>query len=97
MPTLKERFVTLLQDPRVGKLMQEPKVQELAVKACRWRGRIQGGFDQGVQRVAKRLNLATQRDLRSLQRRIRHLEHELREAEERLTDAESAREAPGRN
>jgi hypothetical protein len=29
------------------------------------------------------LNLATQRDLRSLQRRIRHLERELREAEER--------------
>jgi glutaredoxin len=60
----------------------------------RFRGRVEGGIDRRVQRVAGMLNLATQRDLRALQRRIRHLEQELREAEERLTDAEDAREAP---
>ena len=54
-------------------------------------------LEQRVQRIAGMLNLATQRDLRSLQRRIRHLECELREAEERLTDAEDAREAQARN
>ena len=82
MPTLKERLFALLQDPRVAKLMQEPRVQQLAVKVFRFRGRVEGGFDRRVQRVAGMLNLATQRDLRSLQRRIRHLERELREAEE---------------
>ena len=97
MATLKERLFTILQDPRVAKLMREPRVQQLAVKAFRFRGRVEGGFEQRVQRVAGMLNLATQRDLRSLQRRIRHLERELRETEERLTDAEGSREAPSHN
>jgi len=97
MATLKDRLFALLQDPRVAQLIQDPKVQELAVKAFRFRGRVEGALEQRVQRIAGVLNLATQRDLRSLQRRIRQLERELREAEERLTDAEDAREAPARN
>ncbi len=83
MATLQERLFALLQDPRVAKLMQEPKVQQLVVKAFRFRGRVEGAFEQRVQRVADALNLATQRDLRSLRRKIRHLEEELRKAEER--------------
>lgn len=94
MATLKDHLFTLLQDPRVAKLMQEPKVQQLVVKAFRFRGRLEGGFDEHVQRVAGTLNLATQRDLRSLRRQIRLLEQALREAEERFADAEDAREAP---
>jgi predicted nucleic acid-binding Zn-ribbon protein len=97
MATLKDRLFALLQDPRVAQLIQDPKVQELAVEAFRFRGRVEGALEQRVQRIAGVLNLATQRDLRSLQRRIRQLERELREAEERLTDAEDAREAPVRN
>jgi len=58
---------------------------------------VEGALERRVQRIAGVLNLATQRDLRSLQRRLRQLERELREAEERLTDAEDAREAPARN
>ncbi len=83
MATLKDHLFTLLQDPRVAKLMQEPKVQQLVVRAFRFRGRLEGSFDERVQRVAYMLNLATQRDLRSLRRQIRLLERELREAEER--------------
>ena len=97
MATLKDRLFALLQDPRVAQLIQDPKVQELAVKAFRFRGRVEGALEQRVQRIAGVLNLATQRDLRSLQRRLRQLERELREAEERLTDAEDAREAPAHN
>ncbi len=97
MATLKERLFTVLQDPRVAKLMRDPNVQKVAIKAFRFRGRIEGAVDQRVQRIAGMLNLATQRDLRALQRRIRHLERELREADERLTDAEDARQAPARS
>ena len=97
MTTLKDRLFALLQDPRVAKLMQDPRVQELVVKAFRFRGRVEGALEQRVQRIAGMLNLATQRDLRSLQRRIRHLERELREAEERVTEAEDVREAPARS
>ena len=97
MTRLKDRLFTLLQGPRVAKLMRDPNVRQLAMKAFRFRGRVEGAVDQRVQRIASMLNLATQRDLRSLQRRIRHLERELHEAEERLTDAEDARETPAHN
>jgi len=97
MTELKDRVFKLLRDPRVAKLMQEPKVQQVVLKGFRFRGRVEGAFDQRVQQIAGMLNLATQRDLRSLQRRIRHLEQELREAEERLTEAEDAREAQARS
>ena len=100
MADLKDRLFRLLGDPRVAKLMQDPKVQQLVVKGLRFRGRVEGAFDRRVQRIAGMLNLATQRDLRSLHRRIRHLEEELRQAEERLTEAQddrTARGAPARN
>lgn len=91
MPALKERIFTLLQDPKVVEVMRNPKVQSVMMKGFRYRGRVEGAFDQSVQRVAGKLNLVTQRDLRGLQRRIRHLERELREAEERLNEAEEPR------
>lgn len=93
----KGRFQKLLQDPRVVKLLQDPKVQDAIVRGLRLRGRVEGALDQRIQRVAGSLNLATQRDLRSLRRRIRDLERELRKTEERLIDAEDAREAPDRS
>jgi hypothetical protein len=61
------------------------------VKGFRYRGRLEGAFNAGVQRVAGVLNLATQRDLRALHRKIRELEQELRAAEERLIEGEDAR------
>jgi polyhydroxyalkanoate synthesis regulator phasin len=97
MTDLKDRLLRLLQDPRVAKLMQDPTVQRLVMKGLRLKGRIDGELGRRMQRIAGSLNLATQRDLRSLQRRIRHLEQELRETEERLTETEDAREAAARN
>ncbi|MGB8329368.1 MAG: hypothetical protein WCE62_04510 [Polyangiales bacterium] len=97
MTDLKERALRLLQDPRLAKLLHDPRTQRLLLKGFRFRGRVEGAFDQRVQRVAGVFKLATQRDLRALQRRIRHLERELREAEERLTKAEGDREAPARS
>jgi len=97
MPGLKERVVSLLQDPRATRLLRNPKVQELVLKAFRIRGRAQGAFEQRMQQIAGMLSLATQRDLRALQRRLRHLERELREADERFTESEDDREARARN
>jgi hypothetical protein len=94
MTKLRDRILLVMQDPRVGKLMRDPRVQQAAVKAFRFRCGVQGLFERRVQRVAGALNLATQRDLRSLQRRIRDLERELRESEERLTESEGTRETP---
>ncbi len=91
MSELDKRLRRVLQDPRVAKRLQDPKLQEWIVKGFRYRGRLEGAFHAGVQRVAGVLNLATQRDLRALHRKIRELEQELREAEEKLIEAEDAR------
>ena len=72
-----KRLFKLMQDPRFAELMKDPRVQQLAVRAFRLRGRVQGAVDQHVQQVAGKLGLATQKDLRALHRRIRHLEQEL--------------------
>jgi len=90
MTRLKERVFRLMQDPRVSELMRDPRVQDLVVRAFRLRGRVEGAADRQLQRVAGRLNLATQKDLRAMHRRIRNLERELRETEERLNEAEDA-------
>jgi polyhydroxyalkanoate synthesis regulator phasin len=77
------------------KLMQDPRMQRLVMRGFRMRGRVEGAIDRTVQRVAGRLNLATQRDVRALQKRIRYLEKALHEAEERLTESEDARAPRG--
>lgn len=97
MTELKDRLFKLLQDPRVAKLLQDPNVQQTVMKGLRFRGRVEGAMERRVQQIANVLNLATQRDLRSLQRRIRHLEQELRAAQERVIEAEDVREAPARS
>ncbi len=97
MTELKDRLFKLLQDPRVAKLLQDPNVQQTVMKGLRFRGRVEGAMERRVQQIANVLNLATQRDLRSLQRRIRHLEQELRAAQERIIEAEDVREAPARS
>ena len=97
MSRLKERLFKLMQDPRVAELLRDPRVQDLAVRAFRLRNRVEGAADRNMQRVAGRLNLATQKDLRSMHRRIRHLEQELREAEERLNETGDTRAARARS
>ena len=93
MSELEKRLLQLLQNPRVASLLQKPSVQQTVIKGFRYRGRVEEAFNEQVQRIADKLNLATQRDLRALHRKVRHLEQELREAEQRLTEAEDAREA----
>ena len=86
----------LSRDPRFAKALEDPRARRLVVRVLKLRGRAQGAFERAVRRVAKRLDLATQKDLRALHRRIRDLEAELRKAEERLIDAEDSREARDR-
>jgi hypothetical protein len=97
MSSLKERLFKAMQNPRVAQLLSNPGVQSAVVRAFRFRGRVEAAVDRKLEQMASRLNLATQKDVRTLQRRIRQLERELREADERLIDSEPDREAPGRS
>lgn len=91
-----ELIKAVSENPRVVEALKDPRLQQWVIRALTLRGRAQGAIDRRVQRIAKALNLATQRDLRALQRRIRDLESALRSAEERLIEAEDAPEAADR-
>lgn len=90
MSSLRERLTRALRDPKVTALLRQRHVQAALVHALRWRGRVEGEIDRRLHEVAVRLNLATQKDVRTLQRRIRYLEQELREAQEVLSDDREA-------
>ena len=97
MRTLRERLFEAMQDPRVAAVMRDPRVQSAVVRAFRYRYRVEGAIERRLERVAARLYLVTQKDLRALPRRIRELERELRDAEERFSDLGDDREARARS
>jgi len=78
MSDRRQRLLRWLQDPRVARLLQDPRVQKAMIDALRYRGRAQERIDRALETLAKRLNLATAREVRELKRTIRRLEEELR-------------------
>lgn len=70
----------LMQDPRVMKLMQDERVMKAMMSAFQMRGKIQENFDQRVESIAKKLNLATKGEIRELKRTLRKVEQELEKA-----------------
>lgn len=72
-----KRGMKLMEDPRVGKLMQDERVMKVATQAFQLRGKVQDEIDQRVEKVAKSLGLVTKNDVRDLKRTIKKLETEL--------------------
>lgn len=72
----------LLSDPRFMKLMQDERVMKAVMNAMQLRGKVQESFDQRVERLAKTLNLATEKEVKELKRTIRKLERELDDAKD---------------
>ncbi len=79
MGDLRNRLLQVLQDPRVAKLLADPRAQKALMQGLRFRGRVQEQIDQRLERMARRLNLATAREVRELKRTIRRLEEQLRD------------------
>ncbi len=79
MGDLRNRLLQLLQDPRVAKLLADPRAQKALMQGLRFRGRVQERIDLRLERMARRLNLATAREVRELKRTIRRLEEQLRD------------------
>jgi hypothetical protein len=74
---LLNRALRLAQDPRVAKAMQNPTVVQGLVGAMHLRAKVQHNLETGVQRMAKRFNLASDAELRELRRKVSRLEREL--------------------
>jgi hypothetical protein len=86
------RAVTLLQDPRLAKVVQDPRVISGITGMLRLHNDLQRSIDGGVRRIAQRLDLASRSEVSELRRAVSRLERELerarsprREAEERST------------
>jgi len=74
---LMNQAMRLMQDPRVAKAMQNPKLMQGMMGALALRAKVQTNLETQVQRVAKSLNLATGAEVRELRRTVRRLEREL--------------------
>jgi transcriptional regulator NrdR family protein len=74
---LTEQALRLMQDPRVVKALQNPKVMQGLMGALQLRVKAQQSIEANVQRVAKGLRLATEAEVRELRRAVRRLEREV--------------------
>lgn len=83
---LTKQGMKLMQDPRFMKLMQDERVMKAMMQAFQLRGRVQQGFDERVDKVAKTFNLATKRELRDLKRQLSKMERELDQARQAPSD-----------
>ncbi len=98
---LKQRFMNkafeLMQDPRVAKAVQNPRVMQTLLNALKLRSQLEQNLDKGVKVVAKRLHLATESEVRELRRAVHRLERELDQVDQvdkqRGTKKPSARNA----
>jgi transcriptional regulator NrdR family protein len=93
---LKQQLVNkalhVLQDPRVAKALQNPKVIEGLMGALKLRTEVQKNLDAGIKLIAKSLNLATESEVRELKRAIKRLERELEGKDHRSHPKERAAE-----
>jgi hypothetical protein len=83
---LRNKAVTLLADPRVSALLQDPRVTQGIVSAFKFRSTVEKRVDEGVRALAKRLHLASESEVQELRRAVARLERQLEQA--RLEDAE---------
>ena len=64
----------LLSNPKVMKLMADPRFMNYIMKGMELRGRIQSSVDSKLRLVATMLNLATKEELANIQRNLRQVE-----------------------
>jgi hypothetical protein len=90
---LMNQALRLMQDPRVMKALRNPKLMQGFMGAVQLRAKVQQGLESRVQKVAKRLSLATEAEVRELRRTIRKLEREVEAQKSTRQDAAAARGA----
>jgi polyhydroxyalkanoate synthesis regulator phasin len=86
---LKSRGQELLADPKVQKVLQDPRVMGVAMQAFQLRGKVQEQLDERVEQAAKTLGLVTKNDVRELKRTIKKLETELKKTQDSLLQKKS--------
>jgi hypothetical protein len=88
---LLNKALVLMQDPRVAKLVQDPRVVSGIIGAMKLRADVQRAVNEGAKQVAKSLHLASEDEVRDLQRAVARLELELERARSQRRDASDDR------
>lgn len=68
---------TLMQDPRVAKLLQDPRVMSSILGAMKLRTDVERSLNQRIKQLAKSLRLASEDEVQELKRAVARLEQEL--------------------
>jgi hypothetical protein len=85
------KALVVMQDPRVAKLVQDPRVMNGILTAMRLRTDVQRGLQERARQVVKALHLASEDEVRELQRAVSRLEHELERARSQRREAPDGR------
>lgn len=95
---LMNRALQLMQDPRVQKMAQNPKVWQGITGAWELKTRVERELDTAVRRLAHELDLATPSEVREMRDTIDRLERELERdaARARHERPARARKAPSK-
>jgi hypothetical protein len=95
---LMNRALRLMQDPRVQKMAQNPKLWHGVAGAWELKARVERELDAAARRLAHELDLATPGEVREMRETIERLERELERNLERAREARPARapSAPSR-
>jgi len=80
-----------MQDPRVAKLVQDPRVTNGILGAMKLRADVQRGVEQCAQQVAKSLHLASEAEVQELRRAVARLEQELERTRNQRREAPDGR------
>jgi hypothetical protein len=90
---LMNQALRLMEDPRVMRALQNPTLMQGLMGAVQFRAKVQQNLESSVQRVAKRLSLATEAEVRELRRTVRKLERELDAQKTKRKDGPATRGA----
>jgi predicted nuclease of restriction endonuclease-like RecB superfamily len=82
---------SMMQDPRVAKLLQDPRVMSGLMGAMKFRSDVERSFNQRVKQLAKSLRLASEDEVLELQRAVARLEHELERARHQRRESPDGR------
>jgi len=85
---LRNKALSLLSEPRVSALLQDPRITQGIVGVFKLRAQVEQQVGQGVRQLAKSLNLATATEVHELRRAVSRLERQLEQ--ERHEQAELA-------
>ena len=87
-----KQLLRFIQDPRVMRVMQDERVMRALMKAVQLRGRAQDRIDEGIESIARSLNLATKAEIRELKRELRRMEQDLRRERAKPRELQDASE-----